>query len=56
MDLALPRETHPTPLCIASPIEPSRRTVVTTVTSQSPRFARNIGRPISRIAPKKSRR
>jgi hypothetical protein len=50
------RMTHPTPLRIARPIDPSSRAVVATVASHSLRSMRNIGRPISRIAPKKSRR
>ena len=53
---ALRRMAHPTPLRIAMPIDDSSRTVVATVTSHSPRSMRNMGRPISRIAPKKSRR
>jgi hypothetical protein len=53
---SLTSPVHPTPVDIATPIDPSSRTVVTTVTSHSRRFMRNIGRPISRIEPKKSTR
>jgi len=47
---------HPTPLLIANPIDPRSSTVVPTVTSHSGRFGRNMGSPISRIAPKNNTR
>lgn len=48
--------SHPTPLLIAMPIEPSNSTVVATVTSHSARFMRNMGTPIKKMAPKNSTR
>lgn len=47
---------QPTPAAIAIPIATSNRTEVTAVTSHSRLSIRNMGKPISRIEPKKSTR
>lgn len=48
--------SHPTPLRIAATIAPSKKRVVTTVTSHSCRLRRNMGRPIRKMEPKKRMR